>query len=412
MIWALAALIAFLAAPSPNDLEQAVKALEAEDYAQAAPLLEKALAEDAENVELRFNLAFAYSQLQQDDKAIEHYAKVVEQKPNLPQARMNLGMLLLRQNRPAEAVPHLEALAPARPDDFRVQFYLAHALESSGRAEQAIAPYQQAVALDANSADAALGLGRSLARAGRFEEAEASYRRAGQLDPELAGQTLEFAEMLEQSGRKEQALALYLDYLASHTDAIAVKERAGLLLLDQKRFQEAIPLLEAAVAQDASAANQAALAEAYSLSDQPEKALPAWRAAVDADPASAPLRIRYGNALLAAQLFDDAARNYHVALEKDPGLSDGWSGLAFSLYKLENYPAVLAALAELRRRGEEKPAAMFLAAITQDKLQMYTEAKGNYERFLAAGTGLEDEEFQARQRIKVIDKILEKKLGK
>lgn len=412
MIWALTALIAFLAAPPPNDLEQAIKALEAEDYAQAAPLLEKALAEDPENAEVRFNLAFSYSQLQQDDKAIEHYTKVVEQKPDLPQARMNLGMLLLRQNRPAKAVPHLEKLAETRTDDFRVQFYLAHALEGSGKAEQAIVPYQKALELDPNSADAALGLGRSLARAGRFDEAETHYRQAERLDPGLAGQTLEFAEMLEQGGRKEQALALYQAYLTSHADAIAVKERAGLLLLDQKRYQEAIPLLEAAVAQDATAANQAALAEAYSLSDQPAKALPAWRAAVDADPGSAPLRIRYGNALLAAQHFDDAARNYHVALEKDPSLSDGWNGLAFSLYKLENYPGVLAALSEVRRRGPEKPAAIFLAAITQDKLQMYTEAKGNYERFLATGAGLEDEEFQSRQRIRAIEKILEKKLGK
>ena len=412
MIWALVALLALQAAPPPSDLEQAVKALQAEDYAQAAPLLEKALAGNPENVEIRFNLAFAYSQLQQDDKAIEHYAKVVEQKPDLPQARMNLGMLLLRQNRPAEAVPHLETLAQTRSDDFRVQFYLAHALESSGKGEQAIAPYQKAVEIDANSADAALGLGRSLARAGRFEEAEGSYRRAEQLDPELAGQTLEFAEMLEHGGRKEQALALYQNYLASHADAIAVKERAGLLLLEQKRYQEAIPLLQAAVAQDATAANQAALAEAYSLSDQPGEALPVWRAAVDADPGSAPLRIRYGNALLAAQHFEDAARNYHVALEKDASLTDGWSGLAFSLYKLEDYPGVLAALSELRRRGQEKPAAIFLAAITQDKLQMYAEAKGSYERFLATGSGLKDEEFQSRQRIKVIEKILEKKLGK
>ena len=411
MIWALA-LIAFLAVPPPNDLEQAVKALEAENFAQAAPLLEKCLAADPENVEIRFNLAYAYGQLQQDDKAIEQYAKVVEQKPDLPQARMNLGMLLLRQNRPAEAVPHLQTLAETRAGDFRVQFYLANALEASGKAEEAIAPYQKALELDPNSADAALGLGRSLARAGRFEEAETNYRRAEQINPELAGQTLEFAEMVEQSGRKEQALTLYQQYLTSHDDAIAVKERAALLLLDQKRYQEAAPLLEAAVAQDASAANQAALAEAYSLGDQPAKALPAWQAAVAADPQSVALRIRYANALLAAQRFDDAARNYHVAIEKDPSLADGWSGLAFSLYKLENYPAVLQALSQLRQLGQEKPAAIFLAAITHDKLQQYTDAKGNYEQFLATGAGREDEQFQARERIKVIQKILDKKLGK
>jgi superkiller protein 3 len=412
MFWVLVALFALQAAAAPSDLEQAIKALEAENYAQAAPLLEKALAADPESVEIRFNLAFAYSQLQQDDKAIELYAKVVEQKPDLPQARMNLGMLLLRQHKPAEAVPHLEALAQTRSEDFRVQLYLANALDAAGKPQQAIAPYQKAVELDPNSADAALGLGRTLARAGRFEEAEAQYRRAAQVDPTLAGQTLEFAELIEQGGRKEQALALYQDYLIAHADAIAVKERAGFLLLEQKRYQEAVPLLEAAVAQDATAANRAALAEAYSLSDQPVKALPVWRAAVEADPATPALRIRYANALLAAQQFEEAARNYHAALEKDPGLSDGWNGLAFTLYKLENYPGVLAALSELRKHSPEKPAAIFLAAITQDKLQMYTEAKGNYERFLATGSGLEDEEFQSRQRIKVIEKILEKKLGK
>ena len=218
--------------------------------------------------------------------------------------------------------------------------------------------------------------------------------------------------MVEQSGRKEQALALYQQYLASHDDAVAVKERAGLLLFDLKRYQEATPLLEAAVAKDPTAANQAALAEAYSLGDQPAKALPAWRDAVDADPTSAPLRLRFANALLAAQKFDDAARNYHVALEKDPSLAEAWSGLAFSLYKLENYPAVLQALAQLQQLAPEKPAAIFLAAITLDKMQKYTEAKGNYEKFLATGSGLDDEEFQARQRLKVIQKILDKKLGK
>jgi tetratricopeptide (TPR) repeat protein len=412
MFWALAGLIAFLAVPPPNDLEQAVKALESEDFAQAAPLLEKALAEDEENVEVRFNLAFAYSQLNQDDKAIEHYAKLLEQKPDLPQARMNLGMLLLRQKRPAEAAPYLETFALARSSDFRAQFYYAHALEGAGKAEQAIALYQRAVELDPNSAEATLGLGRTLARAGRFDEAERHYRQAAAIDPSLDGQMLEFAEMLEQGGRKGQALALYEVYLASHADAIAVRERVGVLLLDQKRYQEAVPVLEAAVAQSPTAANQAALAEAYSLSDQPEKALPAWREAVGADPESAPLRVRYANALLAAQMFDDAARNYYTALQRDATLTDGWNGLAFSLYKLENYPGALKALVELHQRGAEKPAATFLMAITQDKLQMYTDAKGSYERFLAAGTGLEDEEFQARQRIIVIDKILQKKLGK
>ena len=69
------------------------------------------------NFELHFDLAFAYTQLEQDEKAIEHYRKAVEKKPDLIPARLNLAMVLLRRQRPAEAVPHLKAAIEARPDD-------------------------------------------------------------------------------------------------------------------------------------------------------------------------------------------------------------------------------------------------------------------------------------------------------
>jgi tetratricopeptide (TPR) repeat protein len=413
MIRAVLALV-FLAAAAlaQSGLEQAVKALEAEDYAQAAPLLETALAEDPQNVEIRFNLAFAYAQLQQDDKAIEQYSKVVEQRPELGQARMNLGLVLLRQGKPAEAAPHFQKLSEARPEDFRAQFHYAQALDAAGQFEQAIPVYQKALALDAQSADASLGLGRSLARAGRFPEAREPYHRAAQLDPELASSVLELAELLEKGGREPEALEIYQQYLTAHPEEIAVQERAALLLLAQKRHQEAIPLLEKAVARSPSAANQAALASAYALAGNSEKALAAWRGAVAADPADADLRLRYAHALLAAQAFREAAEHYAAALDRDSGRVEAWNGLAFSLYRLEDYNGTLRALGELRARNQENPAGIYLAAITKDKLQMYTEAKSDYERFLAAKPGMEDEEFKARQRLLAIEKILAKGLGK
>ena len=49
-------------------LAEAGRALEQEKYADAVPLLEKALAADPADYRARFNLAFALTQLQRDRK--------------------------------------------------------------------------------------------------------------------------------------------------------------------------------------------------------------------------------------------------------------------------------------------------------------------------------------------------------
>jgi predicted Zn-dependent protease len=126
-LWALGILPLLVAAP-PDEVQEASQALERQDYSRAAGILEKLIARDEENVSLQFNLAFAYTHLGQDPKAIALYEKVVCQQPELMSARMNLAMLLLGSERAAEALPHLEAAAAARPGDFPTQLLHARAL--------------------------------------------------------------------------------------------------------------------------------------------------------------------------------------------------------------------------------------------------------------------------------------------
>ena len=162
MLWPLVAL--WMLQAGGSDLTAAGRALEAEKYAEAAAILEKVVATDPKDFRARFNLAFAYTQLQRDTEAIEQYSKVVEEQPELVPARLNLGLLLLRQKKAAAAVPHLEAAAETKPQDFRTQFYWVEALLGAGQPERAEAAYRKAAELDPKSAGAVLGLGRSLAR--------------------------------------------------------------------------------------------------------------------------------------------------------------------------------------------------------------------------------------------------------
>ena len=408
MAAALAALLVFLAAASDSAIESAAKALDQEDYAKAAELLEKVVADEPDNHNARFNLAFAYTEIKQLRKAIQHYEVVVEQQPELTSARVNLSSLLMQQGEFSQVVPHLEILAAARPDDFDAQFFHAHALSKAGQHEEAIGAYEQALTLEPDSTDASLELGQSLARLRRFDEAAKYYRHAIDLDPGMSEMILELAELVERDGQIPQAVDLYQVHLKSHPEAIAVRERAGFLMLELERFAEAIQLFEEAVKQNATAANQAALAEAYSSHHQPDKALPAWQAATVLDPASPELRWRYADSLVRAKRYRDAADEFLAALEHNADLVGAWNGLAFSSYQLKNFKGALRALNESRKRGGEKPATLYLRAIVEDNLEMRSEALASYEAFLAANSGLEDEEWKSEQRIKALRRILRK----
>ena len=398
-----------------NELKEAVDAMEREDYAQAAVLLEKVAAEDPENVEIRFNLAYAYSELEQNARAIDHYLKVVKLKPDLVSARMNLGILLMNEDRAGEAAPHFQIVSEARPTDFAPFYYGAHALLISGDPDGAIEPFQQALRLNPDSAEAALGLGQSLARAGRLLDAAPHYQEAAELDPKLSEMTLELAELLEKSDHAEKAkhvekaLSIYQGYLETHPDATAVEEHIGMILMERKNYAEAAEIFEAAVQRQPSAANLAALAEAYALNDEPEKALHIWQRAASTSPSNAKLRLRYSNSLMHAERFDAAAENYFVATELDATLREAWNGLAFSLYKIDNFSGALKALGRSAQAAPPKPAQLYLQAITEDKLQMYKEAQSSYQAFLEMNPGMADEEWKSKERLKVIEKVLRKR---
>jgi len=407
MLWLQAA----GAHPSPaSELTAAAGALQAEKYQEAATLLEKALASDPQDYHARFNLAFAYSQLNRDKEAIQHYSKVVEQQPELAAARLNLGLLLLREKNSAAAAPHLEVAAEKKPGDFRARYYLAEALFANSSLGAAEAAYRKALELDPGSAAAALGLGRTLARAGRMDSAREQLFRAARGDPKFQDALLELGELLEQQKQPAQALEAYFEYLQARPDAIAVRERAGVILLEQKRYGEAIEQLAQVVQQHPTAANQAALAQGYTMVRQPDKALPLLRGATSAEPANPDLRFRLATALLEARDFASAGREFRVVVNHNPRAAEAWNGLAVALYRTEDYPGTLQALDRARQLGPEPPGNHYLRAIILDRFHQYPAALESYEKFLAAAGGrYPDDEFKARQRVRIITNLLQKR---
>jgi tetratricopeptide (TPR) repeat protein len=109
-------LFLFLAFQS-NYYEQGLKALDEKRYQEAVENFINAIAAEPKDYALHFNLALAYSLLGKDAAAIPEYKRVLEIKPDLYQADLNLGISLLREKHGSDAIPYLTAAVVQKPKE-------------------------------------------------------------------------------------------------------------------------------------------------------------------------------------------------------------------------------------------------------------------------------------------------------
>lgn len=395
-----AIVLCFYQAADPQ--EQGLKALEAKQYPEAIAAFEKAVAADGKDYSAHFHLGLARSMAGDNPGAADAYRKTLELKPGLYEAQLNLGAVLINLKDAAGAVPVLKEAAAQKPKEFRPNYYLGEASLAAGDAVAAEAAFLIASEVDPKSSEAQAGLGRALLRQGKRAEAEPLLRGAGDAEG-----LLELAALHEKANDPAAAIAIYQSFLAANPGQAAVRERLGVLLMSAGRAGEAIANLEAAVKASPTAANRFALATAYLRDKQTQKATALMDEAIAADPKNAELYIASAGLHRDQKNFKTAAEQYWRATQLKPDSRDGWSGLATMLLSLENYPQAVAAFDKLEALGDPNPGLYFFRAIAFDKTQNYKPAQANYQKFLSLSNNkFPDEEFKARQRLKVIEKEL------
>jgi len=405
-MWWAGALIWLALGQQPDPAAEGLKALEARNYQEAAECFARAWQADPNDYGALFHLALAHSFLGKDAEAISEYRKVLELKPGLYEAQLNLGILLLRQRRADEAEPYLRAACEQRPNQARPRLHLGLALLDRGDVSGAAQALQRALELDPASALAHLGLARALARQGILDQAAPHFRKAAELDAGFQDALWELAALYEQNGRGAEAIPIYQQF----PENPAARERLANLLIEAGRPAEAVPHLEWVATRSPSTANRAALALAYSKSGQPEKALQELRRALEAEPGNLDLRMMYGRMLRDQKRYAEAAGEFLRYVQARQDSVEGWNELAAMLISLAQYEQALAALDRVRALGAETAGHLYLRAIVLDRLKDYRGALAAYQAFLAAGQGKHpDEEFKARQRIRVIQKELDRR---
>jgi tetratricopeptide (TPR) repeat protein len=396
-------LAAILAMQAPDHAAEGMKALEARQYEAALGHFEKAIEADPKDYAAHFHYALAASMLERDAEAAAHYRKVLELKPGLYEAELNLGIVLVSQKQFAEAVTQVQAACEQKPKELRPAYYLAEALFGAGEFADAEQRYQAATAIDPKYAPAWVGLARAKARQGRLDEAAGDYRKASEADPEYREALLELADQYAAAREPKKAIEIYREF----PNNVAARERMGELLAKEGELAAAIPPLEQAVAQSPTTANKVALAQAYLKTGEAAKGIKLLGEAVGAEPRDYDLRMLYGRSLRDQHAYPAAVREFVEATRLKPDAADAFSEVAVAAILMESYPLALQALDRVKALGAEKPGHIFFRAVVLDRTKQRKPALEAYQQFLSVSGGSSpNEEFKARQRVKVLQREL------
>jgi len=403
-MWAIAA--AFLLWQTVDYSDEGLKALEAGKYQEAAEAFRKAVAADPKDYVAHFNLAQTYGFLHQNAEGVAEYRKVLELKPGLYEAELNAGILLMRENDPAAALPLLAQAAEQKPEEYLPRYSLAVAQYQTGALEDAEGSYRRALDLDPKSVTAEAGLAHTLLREGKLDDAAVHLRKAAQADPKYRSGLLELADLYEKNHQNAEAAAIFREF----PENPKIQEHLGQMMLETKQYADAIPRLEAAYNQEKTEANRVPLATAYIFTGELDRALALLPAAVEAEPGSYDIRMMYARALRDRKQYAAAAAQFQEAAKLKPADARAWTEAGDMLYLTGALPQALAAFDRARQLGENTPGIWFFRAIILDKLRQLKPALEAYRQFLSMSQGkLPDQEFQARQRARIIEHQLERR---
>jgi len=391
------------AATAQDPIADGIKALDDKRYDAALAAFRQAVEKDPKDYVAHFHLALSFSLLKNDADAAVEYRKTLELKPGLYEAELNLGAVLVRSKKFTDAVAPLADAAGQKPHEFRPQYYWGEALLGSSVSpadfEKAAAVFETAAGIDPKSAAVQTGWAKALVGEKKLSEAAPHFQKAAELDPNYRDELLELAAEYEKAGQASDAVAIYRQF----PENAAAQERMGELLIETKRYEDAIPGLEKVVAASPTSANRLALATAYGLNKQFDKELEILGLIVAAEPRNYDLHMRYGRALRDQHKLQPAEQQFAAAVNLQHDSVDALNELASVAIVLEDYPTGMGALDRVKALGKEKPGDIFLRAITLDKLQQRKPALEAYEQFLAVSGGkFPDQEFQARQRAHIL----------
>jgi tetratricopeptide (TPR) repeat protein len=400
------------AAPQPTSgpVADAEADLVKSDWKAAQAKLEPWLAAHPAEARALFDAGYAADAQNHLDEAASLYRRAVEANPQSFEAHLSLGLLLARQNKLDEARPEIAAATSLDPVDSapatKARAWRALAqIDRNTDTTEASNDLLEALKLSPETPDDTL-LAASLAdQAGEYDVAEAAYRRVLAKDPKSADANAGLAHLLIAQKQYPEAETLLRAALQQSPGDPALTAQLAAVLAAQDKG-EALPLIRKLhEAHPADPAITRMLAEVLAEAGDHAGSDLLYTQLLAASPNDAALLIGHGENLTRLLKYAQAFAAFDKATQLDPANADAWSGLAFAASRTNQPSVTLHALTMRSKYLPEVPSSLFLWATAYDTLHQRAEAVTYYHHFLDSAAGkFPDQEWQARERIKLLEK--------
>ena len=398
-----------IANPLNELLDEAQRDIDTKQFEAAIAPLQKFVAEQPDVAFAHFQLAYAYTALKREEDARREYERAMALDPKMPEAPLNLGVLLLPRD-PAAAVAPLRRAVELLPSQSRPRFLLGLALEKSGDLPGAADQLEGALRLDPRDSEALLHIAVLDMRLQKPQDAERKYRAALEQQPNSATASIGLAKSLEAQKKPEAAVA-YEQYLKLRPDDNDARARLVHLLVAQENYADALAELERSEAGRAPSLDTLRLRADIQIAQKKyDDAIATLQQAIRLAPGDAQLVGGLGRVYLEKRDFPAAEKQLKAALQIDGGNLTYLKDLSSTYYLSGNYPATLAALDMIAKVEPPAAGTWFIRALCYDKLRQVRPALDAYEKFLAMEQGRNtDQVWQAQERTKVLKHMLEKR---
>ena len=265
-------------------------------------------------------------------EAVGDFHEAIALKPDLWQARNDLGRALLALGRVDEAEASLTEALRLHPNDADVHYNLGLVLSKMGRPVEAVSEMRESLRLQLDRATFHVGLADALLAAGDLEGAIAAYREAIQLDPTDAETHNSLGAALGRAGHVDAAVGEYETALRLDPGHARSNNNLGVALLRMGRPEQAIDQFQAALRIDPTFARaHYGLATALDALGRHEDAIAEFRQVLVLEPGFAEAHNELGVALAELGRSQEAVAEFREAIRLKPDFVDARANLARAL---------------------------------------------------------------------------------
>lgn len=357
------ALAAVCAAQGPDADAICARAVEfhrAGEMERAIPEYRKCLELRPGLAELRSNLGAALAHLGRYSEAIEEYREALRQTPGNQALRLNLALAYYKSGDLSDAIPELESLHAGDPEQLNVTLLLADSYLRTGefrRIIQLLEPVKEqyrdnrafayllgmafirdgrvtegqsivdAILEDGSSGEAHYLIGTAAFMNRDFPAAVREFQKAIDLDPSMPSVHSWYGQALLETGDADGAANAFRKELAANPNDFESNATLGSILCARHQFDAAVPFLERAVQERASAPGpRLELASAYLNTGKLNEARRELLAVAKAEPGIAEAHARLAEVDRRLGLSAEASRERELAARAKMAAAAGAHG--------------------------------------------------------------------------------------